>query len=156
MRRFKTIGGGSYLCIAHRGTPFLGSMSCLGLSQSGENESDNISFRGDAVTQPLFIHTNAQAKPRLQKMHTHTHTPAPSGLASGVAQPLGMSIKGTMTTFLDSLKASPPAIFAVLPRACGGRDGSPVTHNHSKKPFYVYFRILHAYTIIYLKYRVYC
>ena len=26
----------------------------------------------------------------------------------------------------------------------------------SKKPFYVYFRILHAYTIIYLKYRVYC
>ena len=88
--------------------------------------------------------------------HTHTHTPAPSGLASGVAQPLGMSIKGTMTTFLDSLKASPPAIFAVLPRACGGRDGSPVTHNHSKKPFYVYFRILHAYTIIYLKYRVYC
>ena len=26
----------------------------------------------------------------------------------------------------------------------------------SKKPFYVYSRILHAYTIIYLKYRVYC
>ena len=26
----------------------------------------------------------------------------------------------------------------------------------SKKPFYVYFRVLHAYTIIYLKYRVYC
>ena len=26
----------------------------------------------------------------------------------------------------------------------------------SKKPFYVYFRILHAYTIIYLKYRVFC
>ena len=26
----------------------------------------------------------------------------------------------------------------------------------SKKSFYVYFRILHAYTIIYLKYRVYC
>ena len=30
------------------------------------------------------------------------------------------------------------------------------TGDYSKKPFYVYFRILHAYTIIYLKYRVYC
>ena len=29
-------------------------------------------------------------------------------------------------------------------------------YGSSKKPFYVYFRILHAYTIIYLKYRVYC
>ena len=29
------------------------------------------------------------------------------------------------------------------------------THR-AKNPFYVYFRILHAYTIIYLKYRVYC
>ena len=31
-----------------------------------------------------------------------------------------------------------------------------MTRRRSKKPFYVYFRILHAYTIIYLKYKVCC
>ena len=45
---------------------------------------------------------------------------------------------------------------AVREEAIATPDGRAKNQLLSKKPFYVYFRILHAYTIIYLKYRVYC
>ena len=47
-------------------------------------------------------------------------------------------------------------VYSSVFRAVGDRKGVIQGGNQSKKPFYVYFRILHAYTIIYLKYRVYC
>ena len=48
----------------------------------------------------------------------------------------------------------PPLMMLIIVSNLGRRMD---THSiRSKKPFYVYFRILHAYTIIYLKYRVYC
>ena len=61
-----------------------------------------------------------------------------------------------------SHRQPPPS--ATRPRRSVGRHRpawtwiwiTPAALTPSKKPFYVYFRILHAYTIIYLKYRVYC
>ena len=44
----------------------------------------------------------------------------------------------------------------MLPMVERGSDSGSGCRKGSKKPFYVYFRILHAYTIIYLKCRVYC
>ena len=43
-----------------------------------------------------------------------------------------------------------------LDSASASHRGAAASLLDSKKPFYVHFRILHAYTIIYLKYRVYC
>ena len=51
---------------------------------------------------------------------------------------------------LRNAAASKTLRFLVLPLP------SRLSQRLSKKTFYVYFCILHAYTIIYLKYRVYC
>ena len=48
-----------------------------------------------------------------------------------------------------------PAVLLLLLVVVAVASAVPDTGAQSRKPFYVYFRILHAYTTIYLKYRVY-